>query len=342
MTDAPEDFDDDEIPAPEAAPALAGQHSGSFAASASGARLDKALAEALPALSRSRIQALIGAGQLSLDGQTIADTSARVKPGQRWHLLVPAATPALALPQNIPLTILYEDAALLVIDKPAGMVVHPAAGNYDGTLVNALLHHCAGRLSGIGGVARPGIVHRLDKDTSGLMVVAKTDSAHVTLAAQFADRSLSRTYAALVWGVPRPASGQIDTLIGRSPANRQKMAVVAKSGKVAVTLYSVKQAFAAGAALVECVLKTGRTHQIRVHMSHIGHPLIGDPLYGSPGKRAKALPPGIAQAVAGFQRQALHARALRFVHPTTGQTMTFDSPLPVDLANLLTTFNEGA
>jgi 23S rRNA pseudouridine1911/1915/1917 synthase len=335
MADAPEDFDEDEG---SAIAEVQAQHEGVFAVVPKATRLDKALADILPDLSRSRIQALIGAGHVELGDQTITDPSMRVKQGQGWRLTVPAAVPALPQPQNIPLTIVYEDAALVVVDKPAGMVVHPAVGNHDGTLVNALLFHCAGRLSGIGGVARPGIVHRLDKDTSGLMVVAKTDAAHAALAAQFADRSLSRTYTALVWGVPSPTKGSIDAPVGRSPVNRQKMAVVERGGKHAITLYTVQQTFANTAASVECVLKTGRTHQIRVHMTHIGHPLIGDPLYGSPGRHARGMAAERAAAANAFARQALHARALRFLHPDDGRPMAFESALPLDLATLIAIF----
>ncbi|MGE4014166.1 MAG: RluA family pseudouridine synthase, partial [Alphaproteobacteria bacterium] len=237
---------------------------------------------------------------------------------------------------HIDLNIVYEDAHLVVIDKPAGMVVHPAAGNPDGTLVNALIAHCGGSLSGIGGVARPGIVHRIDKDTSGLLVVAKTDAAHQGLAAQFARHDLDRAYIALAWGVLRPASGTIEGAIGRSAANRKKMAVVHKGGKAARTDYRVLKRFGDALSLVECRLSTGRTHQIRVHLASRGHPLVGDPVYGGTQKsKAKALPPSIANRVLDFKRQALHAFRLGFKHPISGKTLSFESDLPSDLRELI-------
>ena len=294
-------------------------------------RLDKALARALPSLSRSRVRALIEAGHVSCDGQTVDDPSRRVKPGQSFDILVPYAKPAEPEPQAIDLVVLHEDPAVLVVDKPAGMVVHPAAGNRDGTLVNALLAHCGARLSGIGGVIRPGIVHRLDKDTSGLMVVAKTDAAHAALAAQFADRTLSRTYLAVVRGAPSRAVDEIDLPIGRDPRNRKRMAVVHRGGKPAITRYRVVRRFGPSgkppvAGLLECTLGTGRTHQIRVHLAAIGHPILGDALYGG-RRRGDALPD------AG--RQALHAAKLRFVHPTTGETVAFSRDLPYDIKRLI-------
>lgn len=232
--------------------------------------------------------------------------------------------------QDIPLTIIHEDADLIVIDKPVGLVVHPAAGNLDGTLVNALLHHCQGQLSGIGGVARPGIVHRIDKDTSGLLVVAKSDRAHEGLAQQFAAHSIDRLYAAIVYGVPQPGSGTVDSWIGRSDADRKKMAVHREGrGKHAVTHYRTLQKLR-GAALVECRLETGRTHQVRVHMAHLGHPLIGDPVYGRERKGFKSI-----LETLGFKRQALHAKRLGFIHPVTGEALSFDSQLPADMQELL-------
>ena len=294
-------------------------------------RLDKALACALPSLSRSRIRALIEAGLVSCDGRTVDDPSRRVKPGQSFDILVPYPTPAMPEPQAIDLVVVHEDRALLVVDKPAGMVVHPAAGNRDGTLVNALLAHCADELSGIGGVARPGIVHRLDKDTSGLMVVAKTDAAHAALAAQFAERTRSRTYLAVVRGAPSRAEGEVDLPIGRDPRNRKRMAAVRQGGKAAVTRYRIMRRFGPLdrpplAALLECSLATGRTHQIRVHLAAIGHPVLGDPLYGG-GRRGDALP--------GLSRQALHAARLRFVHPTTQEPVMYESGLPNDIKGLI-------
>ncbi|HYE00706.1 MAG TPA: RluA family pseudouridine synthase [Alphaproteobacteria bacterium] len=320
----------DDDPAPSAAPAV------EVVTLAEGAaRLDKALAAALPALSRSRLQALIAAGHVRSGGRTITDASGRVKPGETFEVALPPPELAAPRPQPMDLAIVYEDAALLVVDKPAGLVVHPAAGNPDGTLVNGLLAHCGASLSGIGGVARPGIVHRLDKDTSGLMVVAKSDAAHHGLAAQFADRTLSRTYQAVVWGLPNPTAGEVDAPIGRDPRDRQRMAVVARGGKHAVTRYRTLQRAGGRACLVECRLLTGRTHQIRVHLGHIGHPLVGDPLYGR-----RRIPGGIkddpaATAVAAFPRQALHAVALTFRHPLTGETLQFASPLPQDITDLL-------
>ncbi|MBP2231724.1 23S rRNA pseudouridine1911/1915/1917 synthase [Azospirillum agricola] len=308
---------------------------------AAGERLDKALAAGLPDLSRSRVQALLEQGRVSEAGRTITDPSMRVKPGQNFDVFIPEAEAAQPEAQDIPLDVLFEDEDVLVIDKPAGLVVHPAAGNPDNTLVNALLAHCGDSLSGIGGVRRPGIVHRLDKDTSGLMVVAKNDRAHHGLTEQFSDRSLSRTYHALVWGVPNPRQGRIEGAIGRSSADRKKMAVVEHGGKHAATRYRVLKSFGQAAALVECVLETGRTHQIRVHMAHIGHPLVGDPLYGRGrssrpgGKHASTLPEPARRALVEFPRQALHATALTFRHPSREETMTFHAPMPADFHELI-------
>ena len=302
--------------------------------SASGGRLDKVLAEALDDLSRSRLRALIEAGHVSTGGETIGDPSARVKPGQTFDILIPEPRPADPVAQAIDLDVIYEDDDLLVVDKPAGLVVHPAAGNPDRTLVNALLAHCGDRLSGIGGVARPGIVHRLDKDTSGLMVVAKSDAAHAGLSAQFADRTLSRTYRAVAEGAPSPARGEIEAAIGRSPRNRLKMAVLPSGGKPALTRYKVLRRFGPAerplASLVECSLATGRTHQIRVHLASIGHPVVGDILYRG---RQAGLPAD--HPIRRFPRQALHATALRFRHPLTGETKRFESPLPADISSLI-------
>jgi len=268
-------------------------------------RLDRALADALPALSRTRLKALIAAGLVTGEGRgAVTDPAAKVAAGDAFTVAVPPSVPATPQPQAIPLAVVYEDSDLIVVDKPAGLVVHPAAGNRDGTLVNALLAHCRGSLSGIGGVTRPGIVHRLDKGTSGLMVAAKTDAAHRALAAQLEARTLTRAYKALVWGVPRPAKGTVAGLIGRNPRNRKKMAVVARAGKRAVTRYRVIRRFGAVAALVECRLETGRTHQIRVHMASLGCPVIGDPLYGGgPKRRPKNAPAGLRQGLAGLDHQ---------------------------------------
>jgi 23S rRNA pseudouridine1911/1915/1917 synthase len=274
-------------------------------------------------LSRAGAQRLIKAGRVTRDGKAATDADRRVWAGETYEITLPPPEPAAPKAQALPLTIVYGDDDLLVIDKPAGLVVHPAAGNRDGTLVNALLAHCGASLSGIGGVARPGIVHRLDKDTSGLMVVAKHDAAHRALSAQFADRSLSRVYQAVTRGVPHPAKGSIEGAIGRHPRDRKRMAVVARGGKPALTHYKVMERFGTEAGLVECRLATGRTHQIRAHMAHIKHPLIGDPVYGA--RRG-----GIV-----FPRQALHAAELTFLHPRTGRAMKFRSPLPEDMAGLL-------
>lgn len=297
-----------------------------------GARLDKALAGLLPALSRERLKALILDGRVAGErGEPVRDPSRRVISGQTFTLNVPEATAADAAAQEIPLVIAHEDAHLVVVDKPAGLVVHPAAGNLDGTLVNALLHHCGGSLSGIGGVARPGIVHRIDKDTSGLIVVAKSDTAHEGLARQFKDHSIERRYLAIVSGKPAPPSGTVDTWIGRSERNRKKMSVQREGrGKRAITHYRVKEPLN-GAALVECRLETGRTHQVRVHMSHIGHPLLGDPVYGGGGKgKLKDV-----LAKLSFRRQALHAASLGFIHPVTGERLLFESASPGDMQELL-------
>jgi 23S rRNA pseudouridine1911/1915/1917 synthase len=298
--------------------------------SAAGQRLDKALAAAVPTMSRERLKTLVQAGRLSGPGGVLWDPATKLKGGEVFTLSVPAPQPAGNAAQDIPLSIPFEDDHLLVVDKPAGLVVHPAAGNLDGTLVNALLHHCAGRLSGIGGVARPGIVHRIDKDTSGLLVVAKTDPAHEGLAAQFARHTVERRYTAIVGGVPVPPAGRIEGALARSTVNRQKMAIVsAGRGKHAITHYRVVQPFK-GAAQVECRLETGRTHQIRVHMASIGHALLGDAVYGrTPGSLAPLLKD------LGFARQALHAATLGFQHPVTKEILSFESALPADMLALI-------
>lgn len=294
-----------------------------------GQRLDKALTALLPDFSRARLQGLIENKHITINGTPAAKANLSVKPGDLLRVHVPDAVPAIPVAQDLPLDIVYEDKDLLVINKAAGIVVHPAAGHGDGTLVNALLAHCGDSLSGINGVKRPGIVHRLDKETSGLLVVAKNDAAHNGLAAQFANHTLARTYLAVVHGLA-PANGTIETLIGRDPKNRQRQAVVAKNGKPAVTHYARQQTFVPHASVLECELETGRTHQIRVHMQHIGFPLVGDTTYGK--KRGfKNMPPFMAQ----FPRQALHARAIRFTHPRTGKNLSFTSPLPDDLQQLL-------
>ena len=296
-----------------------------------GERLDKALAQASE-LSRERVKALIAEGRVSIDGSPAAQPSSKAVAGSLFRIEVPEAIQARAAPQDIPLPIVFEDEHLVVVDKPAGLVVHPAAGNPDGTLVNALLHHCAGRLSGIGGVARPGIVHRIDKDTSGLLVVAKSDAAHEGLARQFAAHDLERAYLAVCNGHPRPPAGTIAGRIGRSDANRKKMAVLPKDslrGKHAVTHYKVLQELD-GCSLVECRLETGRTHQVRVHLSSIGHALLGDPLYGRTNSQVREVLKRL-----NFHRQALHAAVLGFVHPVTGDKMRFSSDLPPDMKELI-------
>jgi 23S rRNA pseudouridine1911/1915/1917 synthase len=300
-----------------------------IAADAAGWRLDRALAAAVPTLSRERLKALISSGRVTGPAGLVRDPSAKAIAGA-YQVSVPEPAPAHNEAQDIALDIVFEDEHLLVVDKPAGMVVHPAAGNFDGTLVNALLHHCAGRLSGIGGVARPGIVHRIDKGTSGLLVVAKTDRAHEGLAAQFAKHSIDRRYLAVVSGLPSPLEGKVDAPLARSSANRQKMAIVEGSrGKRAVTHYKVLRRLNES-ALVECRLETGRTHQVRVHMTSLGHPLLGDPAYG----RTKSVHREVLKRL-HFERQALHAAELGFIHPVTEEVLSFKSAVPSDMQELL-------
>ena len=324
-----------------------------------GERLDRLIARKLAGHSRSRIKQLIKDGQVSFNGRTLMEPNHRVKPGEEFTITLPPVQPAIPKGENIPLNIMFEDEHIIVIDKPAGLVVHPAAGNWRGTLVNALIHHCGDSLSGIGGVRRPGIIHRLDKDTSGLLVVAKHDEAHRVLARQFADHGrtgpLERAYKAVVWGVPRAGQGTIDLPLGRKPHNRVKMAVVEQGGKQALTHYKTVETFgppcppgeAAGrqahiAALVECRLETGRTHQIRVHMSALGHPLLGDDVYGAHFKsKACGLPDEAKQAITKLKRQALHAVLLGFSHPVSGEALRFESPLPLKMARLVQALREG-
>jgi 23S rRNA pseudouridine1911/1915/1917 synthase len=315
-------------------------------------RLDKLVAEAFPDVSRSRLKALIEAGAVSVDGAVVTDAARKLVGRFDLAVLVPPAEDAEPQGEDIPLTVVHEDDDLIVIDKPAGLVVHPAAGNWTGTLVNALIAHCGDSLSGIGGVRRPGIVHRLDKDTTGLMVVAKTDRAHTGLAAQFADHGrtgpLERGYLALVWGSPEPFRGTIEAPLGRSSSDRTKMAIVkGTGGKVAITHYEVAERFpaasgrAAAASLVECHLETGRTHQIRVHLAAAGHPLIGDAVYGAHFlTKANRLPDAAASAVRAFPRQALHAYLIAFEHPVSGELLRFESELPDDMADLVAAFEE--
>ncbi|HEU4821516.1 MAG TPA: RluA family pseudouridine synthase [Qipengyuania sp.] len=298
---------------------------------ASDGRLDKALAET-SGLSRERIKGLIADGAVTVDGRTATSASAKVAAGTPFAIALPPTAPLAAAAQDIPIAVVFEDNHLIVVDKPAGLVVHPAAGNSDGTLVNALLHHCAGRLSGINGVARPGIVHRIDKDTSGLLVIAKSDAAHEGLAMQFAEHSIDRRYLAVCAGHPVPAEGTIATRIGRSDRDRKKMAVLpddSRRGKRAVTHYRTLRRLD-HAALIECRLETGRTHQVRVHCASIGHPLLGDPVYG---RTPKQLRPLLDQL--GFRRQALHAAELGFTHPITGERLLFQAELPADISELI-------
>src|SRR5215212_4902280 len=294
-----------------------------------GWRLDRALAAAVPTLSRERLKTLIRSGAVEAGGRPVRDPATKVRGEETLRVAVPQPRPAHNEPQDIPLSIVFEDEHLLVVDKPAGLVVHPAAGNYEGTLVNALLHHCAGKLSGIGGVARPGIVHRIDKDTSGLLVVAKTDVAHEGLARQFAAHSIDRRYRAVVSGIPKVSEGVIDAPLARSATNRKKIAIVEGSrGKRAVTHWKRLKVLK-DAALVECRLETGRTHQVRVHIASIGHPLMGDPVYGRSGKTHGKLLKEL-----GFHRQALHAAELGFTHPVTRHRLSFSSPMPSDMQEL--------
>ncbi|TXR49352.1 RluA family pseudouridine synthase [Phyllobacterium endophyticum] len=322
-----------------------------------GKRLDAWLSARLaPDLSRNRIQSLIGEGQVSIDGTPVLETKHKLREGLRITIEIPEPHDATPKGEDIALDIVYEDTDLIVINKPAGLVVHPGNGNWTGTLVNALLHHCGDTLSGIGGVRRPGIVHRLDKETSGVMVVAKNDLAHRHLSAQFADHGrtneLERAYIALVWGTPDRTTGTIDAPLGRSHRDRTKQAIVheeREDARHAITHFEVKERYDARedatalASLVECRLETGRTHQIRVHMAHIGHPLVGDLEYGSSYKtKANKLNEPLQTIVKAFTRQALHAKLLAFEHPTTGDVMRFEAAVPSDMAELIRAFQETA
>lgn len=303
-------------------------------APSAGLRLDRALAQAAPELSRARVQALLAEGRVRRNGEPCLSASAKALEGD-YELYVPPPAPATPEPEDIALDVLFEDAHLIVVNKPAGMAVHPAPGSETGTLVNALLHHCRGQLSGIGGVARPGIVHRIDKETSGVLVAAKSDAAHQGLTALFARHDIERLYVALVRGAPTPQRGTIETQIARSTHDRKKMAVVRTGGRRAVTHYATQTIFGDPArpcaSRLSLRLETGRTHQIRVHLASRGHPCLGDPVYGSgqPQERVRA-----AVEASGLRRQALHAEVLGFVHPVSGEAMRFETPLPKDMAQL--------
>jgi 23S rRNA pseudouridine1911/1915/1917 synthase len=318
----------------------AGRHFVTFDESASGERLDRALAAALPSLTRSRVKALIESRRVALaDGRTIEEPSRKVKTGERFVVDIPEPEPAEPRPQARDLDILYEDSDLLVLNKPAGLVVHPGPGNPDNTLVNALLAHCGESLSGIGGVRRPGIVHRLDKDTSGVMVVAKNDATHQALSKLFAAHDLTRIYKALVWGGPKAKAGTIEAPIGRHPVDRKRMAVRQTSGRKAVTEYWVERRFGPPlrplASLIGAKLGTGRTHQVRVHLAHLGCPVVGDPVYGRKARNAAG-----PEALKNFGRQALHAAILEFRHPRTGRQMRFATELPQDFRTLVSELND--
>ncbi len=318
-----------------------------------GTRLDKWLSDAFDGLTRTRVKALIEAGAVSRNGAAFADPSWKIRCGETYALTIPALEPAAPRAETIALDVIFEDDDLIVVDKPPGLVVHPAAGHWQGTLVNALIAHCGASLSGIGGVARPGIVHRLDKDTSGLIVAAKHDAAHLLLSEAFSVHAIERIYDAIAIGAPRPAVGTIDRPLARSTSDRKKMMVVGENDerpdqRRAVTHYRVVEAYGrrraklagdAVASLIECRLETGRTHQIRVHLASIGHPLIGDPVYGR-GPGLSGLRPGDAagdlalSTLAGFKRQALHARILGFDHPRTKERLHFEAPPPPDFGAL--------
>jgi 23S rRNA pseudouridine1911/1915/1917 synthase len=303
---------------------------------ARGQRLDRFLADAIGTLSRSRVKSLIEQGMARRDGQVLSEPAEPVRPGATYVLDLPPPMPATPQPQAIPFAIVYEDADLVVLDKPSGLVVHPAPGNQDGTLVNALLAHCGDGLTGIGGERRPGIVHRLDKDTSGLMVAAKTQLANSVLTAAFAARDIDRAYLALVWGLPNPLTGEIEGDIGRDRRDRKRMAVVAHNGKHALTRYRALRAWGTAVSLLECRLATGRTHQIRVHLASRGHPVVGDPLYlRRVPATARALPEPVRHRLLDFPRQALHAARLGFAHPRTGEHLDFASEPPPDMVELI-------
>ncbi len=312
------------------------------ASEGAGERLDRFLAGACSDMSRSRLRQLLDEGRVTRGGETIKDPNHRVKPGEHYRLDIPAPVPARPAGQDIPLSVVYEDKDLIIIDKPVGLVVHPAAGNPDGTLVNALIAHCGEELAGLGGEQRPGIVHRLDKDTSGLLVAAKNERAMHSLAKQFANHTIERAYHAVVWGSPRLGEGRIETQIGRNPFDRKRMGVMRNGGKLAITRYRVLERFGEEtrplASLIECRLETGRTHQIRVHLTHLGHPLIGDPAYGRGRQAPRAKTPeqeAAYRTIMEFPRQALHAWLLGFQHPSLHQTLRFQAQWPEDMAALI-------
>jgi len=301
-----------------------------------GQRTDRFLADAIGALSRSRVKSLMQEGAVLRDDVALHDPAEPVRPGARFVVQPPPLIAARPEPQSIAFDILHEDSDLIVLDKPAGLVVHPAPGNEDGTLVNALLAHCGDSLPGIGGERRPGIVHRLDKDTSGIMVVAKTEQALATLSAAFAARHIDRAYHALVWGSPTPPTGEIEGAIGRDPRERKRMAVVTRGGKHALTRYRTLRGWPLAVTLLECVLATGRTHQIRVHLASAGHPVVGDPVYlRRVPAAARALSGAVRSTMLDFPRQALHAARLGFMHPRTGQALLFEQPMPADMMALI-------
>ena len=299
-------------------------------------RLDKFLTQKLPDLSRAQVQKLVEDGNVVCEDIVITDNSYKVRIGDVFCVTIPPPEEAEPVAEDIALDVVYEDTDLIVINKPAGMTVHPAAGAYHGTLVNALLYHCRDNLSGIGGVKRPGIVHRIDRETSGLLVVAKNDVSHRFLSEQFAEHSIERTYLAVVYGVPMPLNGRIVGNIGRSKFDRKKMALLETGGKFAATNYKTVKVFKKAAALVQCNLETGRTHQIRVHLSSLGHALVGDKVYVKSKKSEVPLPTELKNYVNNFPRQALHAKSLGFIHPRSKQFMQFDSELPSDMDELIT------
>ncbi len=305
-----------------------------------GLRADKFIAEEIAEFSRSQVQKLISGGYVFADDEMVADKDFKTRLNDVYQITLPEPTAAIPEAQDIPLEILYEDDDLIVINKPAGMTVHPAAGAYSGTLVNALLYHCKGSLSGIGGVARPGIVHRIDRNTSGILVVAKNDLAHRGLAEQFFNHTIERTYYAVIYGVPYPSQGIISGNIARSSYDRKKMALVQNGGKPAVTHYEVIENFKNAVSLIKCNLETGRTHQIRVHLSSIGCNLVGDDIYVKAKKSSLNLPQDIKGYVNTFPRQALHAYSLGFEHPVTKQHLAFQADFPEDMKLLIKTLRE--